>query len=376
MIVAILAEISIRVAFDDRFGVRPRFYIADDLLAWKAAANLDHTYYGRDFSCQIKTDADGYRLGALGETDYSKDLVLMVGDSYVFSWGVSTDETMPSYLDEALYAPTNGRVRVVNLGIGGYGTLQNFLRLRQFFENHPDARVAAIFVFHSPNDAVDNVQSIGCHIGTEKVTNKPMKARSRSHLANLIEFGIERYRTRHETPLDEVKDKSLHPFLVDNLVHSYFRDILFSHQFELPRSLPQETEFNGYPISFAGLSEEDFSKEGALRQGRFTRLHKNLIRVGVNSIHQLVAARDVSVFHIIVPTSTDDIDREFLEVLSEALPSGDNTVTVVGKYPTDLSDFKQEVISKHWARHYTPEFNKFWADRIFPLATEAVRNDR
>jgi hypothetical protein len=372
LLLILLGEIGLRVAYQDRFGIRPRFYISDDLLGWKAESNLDHTYYGRDFTCEIKTDSDGYRLGTLGTIDYSKDLVLLAGDSYVFSWGVSTDESMASYLEEALYEASGRKVRIVNLGVGGYGTLQNFLRLRQFFQNHPNAKVAAVVVFHSPNDAADNLQSIGCHLGAQTVTNKPMKARSRFHFVNFIHYTIDRFRTRNETPLDEIEDKTMHPYLADNLVHSYFQDILFSHQFVQPRSVPSKAEFNGYPISFAGLNEEDYSSEVTLKRGTFTELQKDLILIGVNSIHQLLATKDAKVFHIIVPTSPDEITGEFITLLTQSIPSGDNPIMIVGRYPDDISDFSQNVISNNWARHYSADFNKYWAEKIYTLVNQAV----
>jgi len=99
VLAVIVCEVSLRVIYEDKYGKRPGFFIPDEKLGWRVASNLKHNYYGPDFKISVHTNADGHRLGSLGEVEYDKDLIVLCGDSNVFGWGVSTSETFPSYLD-------------------------------------------------------------------------------------------------------------------------------------------------------------------------------------------------------------------------------------------------------------------------------------
>lgn len=100
--------------------------------------------YGPDYSSTVRTDAEGHRLGSLGEVEYDKKLIVLCGDSFTFGWGVSTEETFASYLDEIVHRVSGGTHRVVNLGVGGYGTFQYYFRLKYLLANHPNAQIAAV----------------------------------------------------------------------------------------------------------------------------------------------------------------------------------------------------------------------------------------
>ena len=180
----VLCEVILRVVYDDKFGKRPRFIIADEELGWRPNAGLDHTFYGADFKIDIHSDDDGYRLGRLGQIDYGKELTILCGDSYVFGWGVPTEETMASYLDECVDRVSGGSRRVVNLGVGGYGTLQYYFRLANFLKAHDSSRISTVIIIHSPNDATDNLKSLGYHIGAWEVRNREEPERSPVHLLN------------------------------------------------------------------------------------------------------------------------------------------------------------------------------------------------
>jgi len=142
----IVTEVVVRIAYGDKFGRRPAFYVGDPKLGWSPAPHLDNTFYGSDFSIHVSTDSEGYRLGALGEADYSAPLIALCGDSYAFGWGVSTDETFASYLDEMMYTASGRRIRLVNLGVGGYGTMQEAGRLSRFLQAHGEVNLKAILV--------------------------------------------------------------------------------------------------------------------------------------------------------------------------------------------------------------------------------------
>lgn len=79
----------------------------------------------------ISTNKDGLR----GATDYTPDpppgvrRVLCLGDSFTFGEHLTDDQTFPFQLEVALNR--TGRWEVLNLGVHGYGTDQQWLRLQE-----------------------------------------------------------------------------------------------------------------------------------------------------------------------------------------------------------------------------------------------------
>lgn len=150
------AEVYLRLFDDHKYQPRPALFVDGGTTGPAVAANLDCVYFGQDYSLHIRTDKHGYRRSRRPLAD-GEPLVLLVGDSYTFGWGVSDDQTYASYLDGAL---VEQGLRVINLGTPGFGTLEYAQRLEQAlgeFAAHP---IRAIVVLHVDNDPVDNVEEI------------------------------------------------------------------------------------------------------------------------------------------------------------------------------------------------------------------------
>lgn len=93
------------------------------------------------------------------ERDYVKQngvrRILILGDSFTFGYGVSDDETYPAVLEQMLRENREG-YEILNMGVNGYGTDQQYLTLIQEGDCYaPDLVVLALF---TGNDFFD-VQS-------------------------------------------------------------------------------------------------------------------------------------------------------------------------------------------------------------------------
>lgn len=351
----LLAEGGLRVVYGGKFGKRPGFFIGDEHLGWKPAAGLHHTFYGPDFTMDVATDENGYRLGSLGPVDFRKRLVVMVGDSYTFGWGVSTGETCASYLDERVAEASHGQARVVNLGVGGYGTLQSYERLERFFERYPDADIAAVVMFHAPNDPVDNVNSIGYYIGAWKVIDRQPKARSSIHLLNFADYVAATIKARWGRSKAGASE--------ENGASPYLQDVAFAFDYQLPRSLPPTIQLNGHTVHLEGLSEADYSKPATTARGSMSPVQREVTVEAVRMINDAVAARGVPIVHGIVASAPDWFAGEMTEVLEAARDDAAGDVDLLGRFP-DPNAFGQPYINQHFGKHYTPEFNEYWAGRL------------
>jgi GDSL-like lipase/acylhydrolase family protein len=89
--------------------------------------------------------------------------VVVMGDSQAWGYGVADDETIPAQLGRLLNEGGAARYQVLNLGVGGYGTDQAFLKyLVQGRRYAPDVVVLTVF----KNDPVENARTVAW--GVEK----------------------------------------------------------------------------------------------------------------------------------------------------------------------------------------------------------------
>jgi lysophospholipase L1-like esterase len=89
--------------------------------------------------------------------------VVVMGDSQTWGYGVGDDETIPAQLSRLLNEGGGPPYEVLNLGVGGYGTDQAFLKyLVQGWRYAPDVVVLTVF----KNDSVENARTIAW--GVEK----------------------------------------------------------------------------------------------------------------------------------------------------------------------------------------------------------------
>ncbi|UCF05579.1 MAG: SGNH/GDSL hydrolase family protein [bacterium] len=362
MMALALFEIILRLAYGDMYRKRPEFFLADDELGWKPSANLDHTFYGPDFKIDIRTDNEGNRLGTLGETDLSKGLVILCGDSYIFGWGVSTNETCCSYLDELLSDASNRNLRVLNLGATGFGTLQYYYRLKQFLKRHREVRIAAIIVAHAHNDAVDNIKSVGYHLDLWNTRNRNNKAKSPFHIVNFISYSVDGIRSERAPRADRYEAS------VEREPH--LRDVLLVHELNMhEKKFPSTVEFDGHIVSFMDISEEDYSIGRTIERESLTTLQRDLILVGIDFIHYMTSHRNMKIFHLTVPTTPGWYIGEMNEILNQSNPSQGNEVVNLGQFP-GMTDFTEDAINDHSGGHYTPAFNRYWAYKLLEILLE------
>lgn len=126
-------------------------YLYDDVLGWRNIPDWQATTNGKPLT-----------INSLGLRDsehtYEKSAgvkrVLVLGDSYVWGYGVGDDETFCARLENR-YSERNEQIEVINTGVSGWGTDQELLYLREEgYKYQPDVVVVAFFI---GNDVDNNV---------------------------------------------------------------------------------------------------------------------------------------------------------------------------------------------------------------------------
>jgi len=145
-----VAELGLRLA-----GVLPAqrnplsgFHVADDELGWRGAPGLEARFVRSEFDVVVRHGDDGFRAPEAEPGD--GDLLAVLGDSFVWGWGVGQGEVLTDRL-----ARLTGRP-VRNLGLNAAGTGQQVLILERFAG---DATDALLLFFH--NDLRDDRDARG-----------------------------------------------------------------------------------------------------------------------------------------------------------------------------------------------------------------------
>lgn len=125
---------------------RNLLYQYDKKLGWFPIPNSDKEFMGSHM-IQVKNNSLGFRDIEHGEK--KKKRIAFLGDSYLWGYDVEQDERFTEKL-----RPLLPNYEILNMGVSGYGTDQEFLLLEKWFDHlQPDV---VFLLFFSGNDFVDN----------------------------------------------------------------------------------------------------------------------------------------------------------------------------------------------------------------------------
>ncbi|MCA9435244.1 MAG: hypothetical protein KC964_10210 [Candidatus Omnitrophica bacterium] len=138
-----LAEIGLRLFWGGYYEKDAESrYQRDEILGWSPIPNFDGVHGGAEFKVRVRHDSNGMRGREVSPArvhDVSR--VVFVGDSMTYGHAASDEEAFVGLLDSR----DNG-IETVNLGVGGFNTCQEFLRLKYYgFKYHPDLVVLDVF---------------------------------------------------------------------------------------------------------------------------------------------------------------------------------------------------------------------------------------
>ncbi len=335
-----LLEILFRCYFGQTYAKRASFYQEDAELGWMPHPGLDDTFYGPDFSMQIRTDDEGLRLGKLGPVPKDADRVLLLGDSFAFGWGVNTDQTLASYLDASLYASCG--LRLENLGVNGYGTMQAVERVKKYFATHDPARVRAVILLHCPNDPMDNVIYLLVRLGVRQVHFESVN-KSWSHLLNFIN------RTEYMNLVvstDSSEDKA-----------DTDRN-LFAFPVRVAKGGTPSVELDGKTYA---LSRDEYDL--SILRPELSPLHETLLVKSLRELQCGVLPR-VPVIHV-ATYGSEWYAGAVGRVVRKAGAGCDADVECLGEL--SMKGYTGKIYNEHSGLHYTPELNMHYARELLAV---------
>jgi hypothetical protein len=146
-------EIALRIFGDDvlAMGNQFLFYQFDDELGWSNRPNTTGYFARAEYRNQIRINSLGMRDREPLPISEGLFRIAVLGDSFV--WGVGADygERFTEILEKNLE-----RAEVLNYGVSGYGTTQEFIQLDTVLAGKPDY---VILAFTLSNDVMESVSS-------------------------------------------------------------------------------------------------------------------------------------------------------------------------------------------------------------------------
>ncbi|MCC6795744.1 MAG: SGNH/GDSL hydrolase family protein [Candidatus Hydrogenedentes bacterium] len=130
----------------------PGLTVHDETLGWRLAPLWSGHHLHYDYSATYHTSRLGFRNDSPDLTVVRHPWYAVLGDSFVFGFGVNDDQTFVHILNE----PETPARSYVNFGVPGYSTDQQLLLLeRQVLDFKPDG---VLFFVYLGNDLFDNMR--------------------------------------------------------------------------------------------------------------------------------------------------------------------------------------------------------------------------
>lgn len=153
----LVCELALRLwgAFQDAPGPA-QFLVHDAELGWRNRPGFAGRHVTAEFAVPVRFDAEGARCSTAPDApagaaaaSAAPAVVLAIGDSTTFGWGVAYEECFAARLADQL------QVAVRNFGVNGYGSDQQLLLLEQLLARHSPRLVV---VTHQENDVAEVLQ--------------------------------------------------------------------------------------------------------------------------------------------------------------------------------------------------------------------------
>jgi lysophospholipase L1-like esterase len=134
---------------------RGKFCAYHPTLGWAGKPSIDDVYESFDCRHRVHQNALGFRGPDVGFPRTGARRLAVLGDSFVWGFGVENDDIFTALLARQNEPP----LEVVNLGVSGYGTDQELLVWRLFGEQfHPDDVLVVVTPYTDVFDVVATVR--------------------------------------------------------------------------------------------------------------------------------------------------------------------------------------------------------------------------
>lgn len=142
IIILSVLEVAVRIVYKEG-----TFFEYDELLGSKHIPNSEGQYTSEEFKNYVEINSEGWHDIEYNTTKSNKKRIIILGDSLAEALQVNINDSFQQILEE------KSNTEVINLGVSGYGTAQEYLTLEKEGIKYSPDRVIMIFAL---NDVRNN----------------------------------------------------------------------------------------------------------------------------------------------------------------------------------------------------------------------------
>jgi len=148
--------------------------IPHPVLGWVLKPNIDYVDKISGEKVEVKYNSKGFRdVEHTVENEHGTFRILVLGDSFMEAYSVQLNDSFSRRLEQL--GRNNGmNIEVINLGVGGYGTLQEYLMFHEIGKQYRPNII--LLAFYLGNDLSNNsfaLESISSSDSSLKVSSRP-----------------------------------------------------------------------------------------------------------------------------------------------------------------------------------------------------------
>ncbi|MBN1364235.1 MAG: SGNH/GDSL hydrolase family protein [Syntrophaceae bacterium] len=157
----LLAELLIRITLPAHYNImdmnnvmeseRGKFARHDKNLGWDGLTDAENDFVWLDMRHHVRQNNYGYRGKAYDLKRNKKKRILVMGDSFVWGFGVENEDIFTSVIERE----TNNTIEVINMGVSGYGNDQEYLLWKK--KGYQWTADEIIVVIYADTDLFENV---------------------------------------------------------------------------------------------------------------------------------------------------------------------------------------------------------------------------
>lgn len=159
LLALLAAEGALRLLAPQILLQDPDAFDHDPVLGGRLRPGFEGRFSSPEYDTRWVINASGHRGDRAGPRVPGRFRVAAVGDSFTFGYGVEAEEAWPARLSSLLPRRGDATAEVINLGIGGYGTVQEVTWLAENLESALDPDLV-ILGFYPGNDLSDSVRGL------------------------------------------------------------------------------------------------------------------------------------------------------------------------------------------------------------------------
>ncbi len=171
----ILAELAIRRLVPSDTGSSLEYRIPHPTLGWVLEPGVTYSNRLLETTARVTYNVEGWRdLDRTIENPARRFRILVLGDSFMEAYSVNLDRAFHQQM-QTLAGEAGHRLETINLGVGGYGTLQEYLAFREMGQRYGADLV--LLGFYVANDVRNNSLEL-----EQMMNSNPLKVSSRPFL--------------------------------------------------------------------------------------------------------------------------------------------------------------------------------------------------